>query len=81
MTITLTSTSEVTMLVRPGAPDDSAIPARVWEGQTESGIRVQCLITRIAVLKTDDCAQTDAELVAQPPPISGERAFPLRMIL
>lgn len=61
MKITLESTSEVTMLVRPGAPDDSAIPARVWQGQTESGIAVQCLITRIAVLKTDDSAQFDAE--------------------
>jgi hypothetical protein len=61
----------------------NGVPARVWLGRTESGIDVQCLITRIAVLKTDDCSQFDRELHEQAAPRSAllTDAFPLRMIL
>jgi hypothetical protein len=57
------------------------VPARVWVGKTESGIEVQCLITRVCVLKTDDCSQFERELAEQPAPAVEVRAFPLRLIL
>ncbi len=79
MRITIESTSEVTILARDDL--DRGVPARVWQGVTESGIRVQCLIARIAVHKDDDPSQFEAELIEQRPPVDGTRAFPLRMIL
>jgi hypothetical protein len=57
------------------------IPARVWTGRTESGIEVQVLVTRIAVLKTDDNSQFQAELQEESAPAPTLQAFPLRMIL
>jgi hypothetical protein len=44
MKITIENTTKIVMLVI----DDRAVPARVWQGETESGIPVQCFITRIA---------------------------------
>ena len=35
----------------------NGIPARVWEGETASGIKVHCYITRIAI----DADETHAE--------------------
>ena len=40
----------------------NGVPARVWEGQTVTGIPVTCLITRIAVAGDADVAQFEAEL-------------------
>src|SRR3990172_7172962 len=44
MKITLESTSHIVNLINGGLP----VPARIWEGTTESGIPVHCYITRIA---------------------------------
>ena len=79
MTITITSTSEV-VTCKTSALADGML-CRVWEGTTESGIRVQCLIPRIAALKADDLAQFEAQLAEQKPPSFTERAFPLRMVI
>ena len=35
-------------MIKPG-PLADGVPARVWEGETESGIKVHCYITRIAI--------------------------------
>jgi hypothetical protein len=59
----------------------NGVPARVWEGETASGVKVQCLITRIAVHKDQDQSQFEAELAEQSPPTEGLRSFPLRLIL
>lgn len=59
----------------------NGVPGRMWEGTTDTGIAVQCLITRIAVLKTDDCEQFEKELKEQKPPTAVALAFPARMIL
>lgn len=61
----------------------NGVPCRLWVGKTESGIEVQCLVTRVAVLKTEDCSQFERELVEQPAPRmhDGPLAFPLRLIL
>ncbi len=74
MKLTIESTTEIVTL-------NDSVQARVWEGETASGIKVQCLITRIAVHKSEDCSQFEKELREQKPPTVEERAFPARMIL
>jgi hypothetical protein len=73
MKLTIESTS--------GIVEVNGIPARVWEGVSERGVKVQCLVTRIAVHNNDDSSQFEAELRETAPPTAPERAFPLRMIL
>jgi hypothetical protein len=60
----------------------NGVPARIWEGKTASGIAVQVLVTRIAVLTEteNDFSQFEAELEETKPP-SAVQAFPLRMVL
>lgn len=60
------------------------VPARIWEGNTDSGIPVHCFITRIAIDKTDDAAneQFARELAeCKAPSAEIEKVYPLRMIL
>lgn len=73
MKITIESTTKIVQA--------NGIPCRVWEGKSESGIEVQCLITRVAVPAGADCAQFQAELQEHAPPSAAVAAFPLRMIL
>ena len=77
MTITITSTSSIAELRINGAD----IPARLWEGQTESGIPVHCYITRIAVHESQDCSQFERELQEHQKPSFEVAAIPLRLIL
>lgn len=63
MKITVTNTDEIRTL--PGGRQ-----ARVWEGETESGIPVYCLILVIAVHRDDDCAEFERELQEPPNPAS-----------
>jgi hypothetical protein len=53
---------------------------RVWIGETESGIKVECIVCLIAVRRSEDTSQFESELFEQPAPFQSE-AFPLRMIL
>ena len=73
MKITIESTTAITYV--------NDVPCRLWEGQTESGILVQCLITRVAVHKSQDQTQFERELAECRAPSLGPNAFPLRMIL
>jgi hypothetical protein len=57
------------------------VQCRVWEGQTETGVKVQALIPRIAVGPGEDVSQFERELSEQRPPSSLVDAWPLRMIL
>jgi hypothetical protein len=59
----------------------NGIPCRMWEGVSERGVKVQCLITRVAVLDTDDTQQFEAELQETKPPTAESMAYPLRLIL
>jgi hypothetical protein len=76
--VTLESTTRIVELERAG----QRMPARIWDGTTDSGIKVYAAITRIAVHKDDDATQFDRELeaCAPPSPLAIE-AMPLRMIL
>jgi hypothetical protein len=58
-----------------------SVPARIWEGETESGIPVHAYITRIAAPNNADLAQFDAELLECRNPSPAIVEIPLRMIL
>jgi hypothetical protein len=80
--ITIESTTKIVKIVgssRAGLVD--AIECRVWEGVTEHGIKVQCLIPRIAAANGQDISQFVAELQEQRAPSAEVSAFPARMIL
>ena len=49
MKVFLVSTSKIV--------EANGVPARIWEGQTDSGIKCHAFITRIAVAKEDDCSE------------------------
>ncbi len=59
----------------------NGIPARIWEGCTDSGIPVHCYITRVAVKDTLDCTEFEKELKEQRKPSAAIEAIPLRLIL
>jgi hypothetical protein len=42
--------------------------ARVWKGQTESGVQVVCFISRIAIEKNKDLTEFEKELRPCEPP-------------
>ena len=77
MKVTLESTTKIVQLVVNGA----TVPARIWEGTTETGIRCHAFITRIAVHEDDDPSQFETELKQQRPPSIEVAAIPLRLIL
>ncbi len=57
------------------------IDCRVWEGVTERGVEISCLIPRIAVKHGQDTEQFEAELEEQRAPSAEIEAWPLRMVL
>lgn len=74
MKITIESTSKVVQL--------NGVPARIWEGQTDTGIKVHCYITRISIDKDEpDASQFEKELQEHRAPSAELEAIPLRMIL
>jgi len=58
-----------------------AVPARLWEGRTASGVEVQMLVTRVAANEESDLSEFMRELTEQRKPEFPVLAFPLRMIL
>lgn len=79
MKITLESTTKIIEL----RTASGTVPARVWEGKTESGIPVEAWVTRIAVRSDQghDLAQFELELAEQKAPSAEVQAWPLRLIL
>jgi len=74
MKITIESPTKITHL--------NNVPARIWEGTTESGIKVHCYITRIAIDKDEPrSAEFEKELQEQKVPSPEIEAIPLRMII
>lgn len=73
MKITIESTSKIVEL--------NGLPARIWEGHTESGIPVHCFITRVAVHKDENHEQFERELQEQRVPSPDVESIPLRLIL
>lgn len=80
MKITIEPTTQI-VIVKP-SPLSDGVPARVWEGQSESGIKVQCLVTRIAVSKDEPRAdEFEKELTEVKAPSAEIAAYPTRLIL
>lgn len=79
MTVTVHSTARIILIT-----DEQGNPlteARVWEGETASGIKIQMLVPRIAAHKDEDLSQFEQELQEQQPPTAYVQAWPLRMVL
>jgi hypothetical protein len=77
MKVTLESTERIIELQTP----TGVVPARVWEGRTESGIHVHAYITRISVHEKDDQSEFERELQETRKSSVGVQAIPLRLIL
>ena len=76
MKITLENTTKIVHL--------NGIPARVWEGTTESGIKVHAFITRVAVANSEDTKVHDlfrSELLELRPPSVEVESIPFRLII
>ena len=74
MRVTLESTTKTTEL--------NGVPARIWEGTTDSGIPIHAYITRVAVDVENYQGQFEAELEQHRPPRNPDiDAIPNRLIL
>jgi hypothetical protein len=75
MKITVESTTKIVML--------NGVPARIWEGTTESGHKVHCFITRIACGIDDAPARAEFERDLQETraPSAELAVYPARMVL
>ena len=84
--ITIESTTKIVQLKTHGG---AVVPARIWEGMTESGTPVHCFVTRICPTITETLtdqndprfAEFERELLEQAKPSVEVEAIPLRMIL
>lgn len=80
MKITIENTSKIVVL-KPGNLADG-VPARIWEGKTDSGIKVHCYITRIAIDKDEpNPEQFEKELHECKAPSAEVEAIPIRLII
>jgi len=59
----------------------NGVPARVWEGGTETGIPVIVFVTRIAVARTEDTAEFERDLAEQRAPSPEVESWPARLVL
>ena len=73
MKVTLENTSKIVEL--------NGIPTRIWEGTTDSGIKLHAFIARIGVDKADDTSQFERELKECRTPSPAIESIPLRLIL
>jgi hypothetical protein len=81
MKMTIESTTKVVSITQRTSSAPEGIQCRVWEGVTERGVKVQCLIPSIAVALGEDQTQFEAELQEQRAPSAEVSAFPRRMVL
>lgn len=83
MRICIESTDRLTHISMEAGGQSVDIPCRIWQGKTDSGIDVVCMIPRIAVSRDADCSQFDRELQEKHAPANADAvaAIPLRMIL
>lgn len=73
MKITLESTTKIVKL--------NGVPARIWEGRTESGIKVHAMITRVGVDMGEDTSEFELELQEHRAPSPEIEAWPARLVL
>lgn len=79
MKITIESTARTIEIQNKSG---GSVPARIWEGTTERGIKVVVAVTRIAVPEGQDQSQFQAELREMAAPTAeAVEAFPLRLLI
>lgn len=84
MKVTLENTDRIVELM---VGDGQRVPARLWEGVTDSGIPCHAFITRIAVHKDEDASQFERELQEQRAPRAADlndlfpHGIPARLVL
>lgn len=80
MKLTIESTDRIVQ-IETGLKLNS-IACRVWEGETESGVKVTVLVPRIAAHKDQDLTQFERELQeTKPPTPTAVEVFPLKMLI
>lgn len=80
MKVTLEPTTRIVEIGRPGRPGGPV--ARVWEGKTDAGVAVTCIVLRIAARRSDDNTALERELVEQRAPSPDAiAAWPARLVL
>lgn len=77
MHVTLHPTTKVVEIVIGGV----LVPARIWEGETGTGIKCHAYVTRIAAKADDDQEEFELELKEERAPTADVAAIPLRLIL
>lgn len=78
MRVHLESTDKIVELKLPSG---ASVPARLWQGATESGIECHAYITRIAVSKDLDASQFERELQEQAVPRVDLQVIPTRLVI
>lgn len=73
MRITIESTTKTVTL--------NGVPARIWEGKTDSGIPCHVYVTRISVDRDADSSEFERELQEHRSPSVDIGAIPLRLVL
>lgn len=79
MKVTIESTTKIVEV--KNEETSQWVPARIWEGVTESGIQVRVFVTRITAPRTADLTQFEAELHECREPSPDVKVWPLHMIL
>lgn len=77
MTVTLHNTDKLVYLNIGGGQ----VPARIWEGETSSGIPCHAYITRIAVANDRDATEFEQELLQRRPATPAIAAIPSHLVL
>lgn len=77
MEMKLRSTTKLVEVVVDGV----AVPARIWEGETSSGVPVHAYVTRVAVHRDHDASELERDLQEHDAPSPDVQAIPLRLIL
>ncbi len=77
MKVTLESTTKLVTLVING----QSVPARLWQGETASGVPCHAFITRIAVDKNENATEFEKDLKETVAPRAEFEVYPLRLVL
>ena len=77
MKLQIESTTKIVQLV----VDGKTIPARLWQGHTDSGVPMHAFITRVAVDKQENAAEFERDLQEQAVPRAEFDVYPLRLVL
>jgi hypothetical protein len=74
MRISISSTTKIVKL--------NGVPARIWQGETESGIKVHCYITRIAIDRDETRTEEfECDLEEHEAPRLDLRVIPLNLLI